>query len=250
MIIFDKKLSSTHTDLPKVIVLITEGNKALWIEHSEYNSSSISKIELLNDVFEIENLVNNKEQIEISLATSPFTIVPKVLSQFDTNKMLGSFNFNVEQHSTIEKTIAYDEKIAIIFSLKERNKEFFQKVSNIPFKHFTKELIAFVSKTNEDHLLLVVIDDLLLVSLQLNQQIHLVNSYPVKSIDEVLYYCMLIVQEFSIDPSTIKLTNVGDFTVNRLLHDQLSLYFLNIQYLHTDEITDCRYSGLIKLLFQ
>jgi hypothetical protein len=248
VIIFDNKSSLLTSELSTVIVLVTEDSRAICYNFFQENKTLLS-IELLADLSEIDTKFSAVEDLHIRLATPNFTLVPKILVNTDNNA-ISNFNFEIYSNSTRAYTYTYDEKMAILYNLTEKERNTFQKASKYPIQHFTKELIAFVSKNSEDHFLIVIIGNQLFVSLQLNQKIQLMNAYPVSSIDEVLYYCMLIVQEYSLNPSSIKLTTVGDFTEKGLLYKSLSDYFINVQPLHSEDIKDARYSGFIKLLMQ
>lgn len=249
MIIFDNKSSLPSSELSNVIVLVTDDNKAICFEYFQEKKTLLS-IELLANLSEIDAKCVSLEEVQIQLATSTFTLVPSILANVDNNSVFSNFNFENDNSSVREHTYSYDEKIAILYILSEKERNQFQKVSKHPIQHFTKELIAFVSKNSEDNFLIVVVGNQLFVTLQLEQKIQLMNAYTVNSIDEVLYYCMLIVQEYSLNPSSIKLTTVGDFTEIGLLNKSLSDYFIHVLPLQSEEINDWRYTGLIKLLLK
>lgn len=249
MILFDNKSSLPSSELSTVIILVTPDKKAICFEYSQEKEILLS-IELLADLSEIDAKYVSLEEIQIRLASSTFTLVPSILVNADNNTVFSNFNFENDSGSIREHTFSYDEKIAILFNLNQKEGHLFQKVSKHPIQHFTKELIAFVSKNNEDHFLVVIVGSHLFVALQWEQKLQLMNVYPVNSMDEVLYYCMLIAQEYALNPSSIKLTTVGDFTEDGLLHKNLSDYFIHVHPLQSAELSDARYTGLIKLLLQ
>lgn len=247
MIIFDNKSSLPSTELSTVIILVTTDNKGICFEYFQKKNVLLS-IDLFADLSEIDSKHTTLDDVMIRLATPNFTLVPTILANTDNSYGFSNFNFEIDSNSTRELTYTYDEKIAILHHLSEKERNQFQKVSKHPVQHFSKELIAFVTKNSEDHFLIVVIGNHLFVTLQLEKKLQLMNAYTVNSMDEVLYYCMLIVQEYTLNPSSIKLTTVGDFTEDGLLHKNLSDYFIHVHPLQSEEINDARVSGLIKLL--
>ena len=230
-------------------VLLTEGKESIMVVLNK-DSKEVVFMKTLNKGENLGFQANAplQESVDFISCSANYTLVPREFSSKENKESLSQFNFNTKLGFEIFEDLTYDKRISILF---EENFSELVNFSDFPtaeLHHFARTIMLFVSKIQQDNLALIILNDTLFVTLQIKQQIHLSNAFEVKNMEEVLYYTMLVIQEFQVDPTTIIINHAGDFEKESSLQKELSLYFLNVHAIQLSSFEDARYSGIIKLL--
>lgn len=239
--------SSINASEATTVILILENSGLLVFEYLKNDNSAVTKVATFKTISDFNKSDCNIEKTIVFVADSKLTLIPKFMVE-EAIDSVGLFNFELANDAVLKEDLTYDEQVVILYPLPKKTSAFIEQISNSKGLHLGCELIAYLSKTKQDTLLLVVINENLFIGLQQQKKLQLFNSYAVKNTEEVLYYTMLVVQEFKIDPTTITIDVAGDFNKSGDLAVQLKNYFLSVTDLQHPSIENKSISGILKIL--
>ncbi len=230
-------------------VLLTEGKESIMVVFDK-DSKEVVFMKTLKRGESLISQTNTslQETFDFISCSANYTLVPREFSSKENKETLTHFNFNLKLGFEIFEDLTYDNRISILF---EENLTELVNLSDFPtaeLHHFSRTIMLYVSKIQQDNLALIILNDTLFVTLQIKQQIQLSNAFGVKNMEEVLYYTMLVIQEFQVNPTSIIINHAGDFEKEGSLQKELSFYFLNVHAIQFSSFEDARFSGIIKLL--
>jgi hypothetical protein len=219
------------------------GDEVLHIVLKENNKTLVRAAMLKESV--VSELTNLTEKTFFYSTQPKITLVPTILSSQALNNEIIAFNFYDVTSVSIVKSVTQQE--TIFFEIAKSFEELAQKtVGNltcivVPILHLLAQKVA-------DTLLIAKVGNSLFIGLNQMKKLVLFNGFTAETTDELLYYTMLTVQQYQLNPSNIQVTCLGDSHEVAQLKDKLMDYFLNVEQIIHPSIVDMRYSGFVKLI--
>jgi hypothetical protein len=219
------------------------GDGLMHIEFSN-NKQSLAKVALI-DYSTIKGSIKTSDNAQFYSTSPKITLAPSMLVNQGISQELIAFNFSDSETIRSVKSVTQEETIFF-----EVNPVFesLARASVANLTSITVPLLNLLLHQRTETLLITAISNHLFVGLQRNDKLQFFNGFSTDTLDELLYYTMLVVQQFQINPSTINVLVIGDFSEKPILKEKLADYFMNVVQLKHQLINDMRYSGLVKLI--
>lgn len=174
----------------------------------------------------------NYEQVLINVCDSFFTLCPNALFEQENARQILEFNCGDSKN----KPLLVDDvnaTIKLIYAIDEELKSTLDKL--FP-QHQIKHQLTVLSKLMlnaeefvKDELLIAIDEQTISVVLKQQQQIVLANKYQIKTNEDVLYYVLFIIEQYQLNPLTLKLSLIGNIEVNTELINSLKKYIKQIR---------------------
>jgi hypothetical protein len=205
---------------------------------------TVVKVEVLTNTAAL-SLQQITENAQFFCAQPRITLIPALLSNQNLDEEIIALNFSNPASIRSVKSLTEEEKIFFETTpvVEELSKKTVGRLTTIAIP-----LIHLLKQKEADTLLLAVAGKSLFIGLQQNNKLVLMNGFTCETTDELLYYTMLTVQQYQINPSLIDVICIGDIKETPQLKEKLLDYFLNVEQLSHGSIHDMRYSGFVKLL--
>lgn len=172
------------------------------------------------------------KQVYINIDNANFTLCPVALFEQESARSILEFNCG----DTNLQPLLIDDlspNIKLIYTIDEELKSTCDKV--FP-QHQIKHRITLLSRLllNADEflkqdLLISINNQHISVVLKQEQNIVLANQYQVQTQEDVLYYILFIIEQYQLNPETIKLSLIGNFNADAELVVLLKKYIRHIR---------------------
>ncbi len=222
-----------------IFVVVDDRKMVLALKHWRFEIVSSNPIENFKSTFRNEPILNlNFKKVQIAYSSKSFTLVPEKLyneSQSET------YLKNIAEVSSWEEIftdyIPY-QKICNIFSIPKDIKSYFlDKYPEASFYHSTTVLLNSFLRLKSDleskKLLLNLSTGALDIIFIDNGTLRLLNSYDLTSGKDLLYYSLLIVEQFGLEQSKQAVWITGNIDENSDLFLQLRKYLPQSQVLNS-----------------
>jgi hypothetical protein len=208
-------------------------NKPLFICHYPIDHALNNSLEehLINAVKHFQFSKKKYEHVSVNYFTHQFTLCPTAFYNSDTSRSMLEFNTG----QTFNNLILNDDinsDIKLIYSIGETLKS---SLDQIFPHHQLKHTLTVLSKLTlvseelvKEQLVLAVHSTYLEVVVKHNQKLVLVNQYPAKTQEDILYYVLFILEQYQLNPLTAAVTITGNIDSNSELMSSLKKYIKNI----------------------
>lgn len=221
-----KKEELVHIPNKDLLIILTASSCYSIITDNitnRYLAHSICK-----NIDEIEYKALDFDNVNAYLITENYTTIPTAL--FDENNVKEYLNFTttISEHSFIKFDLIPSEKLAIVWEVKEDIKI---KLTNL-FSGITfQNLLSSFLKQNNSHsnsINTLFLNDKLVVSVYKNKTLQLINCFDVKSVEDALYYHLLLLQSTELLENEVSLNTGGIFDKMDEFKQKLNQYFSKI----------------------
>jgi len=225
-----------------VFAVVDSRDVLLALKHWEFESKSIDPIQNFKSAFLNEPLLGLKfKQVNIGYSTKVYTLIPEKLYHEKEDK---HYLKNIAEVPINEGTFTDyipSEKICCVFSMPNYIREFFiEKYDNITFYHSTTPLLNSFLKTKVDpngySLLLNFKKGLVDVILLDRSNLKIMNSFQISSGKDVVYFTLLIFQQFGLDQNQQKVWISGGVESDSDYFKLLKNYIPNLEFLNSYEL--------------
>ena len=180
------------------------------------NDHKPNYFKLESGVRKIERPDSDKPLSIIDLSGN-FVLIPEVLFDNDLkHQLIGVSN------SDSVKAVKYLNDVVVW------NQSTQTDYSNVKSLVHFAHCILMYNESQENGLNAFWSNDKLFVCLKIKDQLHLINSYEAKTVEEALYYLMLITQEFDLDQETFCFELMADNESSDTFIDESKKYFRNL----------------------
>ncbi len=172
------------------------------------------------------------EHVLVNLSDSFFTLCPNALFEQESARQILEFNCG---DSKKQPLLVDDVNVAIklIYTIDEELKSALDKL--FP-QHQIKHQITLLSKLmlnaeefTKDELLISIDEQSICIVLKQQQQIILANQYQIKTNEDVLYYVLFVVEQYQLNPLSLKMSVIGNIEVNTELVNSLKKYIKQVR---------------------
>ena len=260
---------SLHTKHVRLLVADSQRNKILALEDYELSAvfSQLQLTEQLNLLAEENNLLKRKDwnEIRVAIKNQNFTFIPETL--FEPSAAQHYLNLHCETdefHDQIQ-TFPHPKIEAIsIFTIDAYLVKWFEETfsrKKLRFLHQTSPLIEGILNQHERSLqkktYLFVEQNYLNILLVQEGKLEFCNQFYYASLEDFIYYTLLVMQEQKLNPDQDPVTVWGDLTHDSALFTILRKYIRNVNLgkkpqniafsYKFDDIFDHRYFDLYSL---
>jgi len=225
-----------------VFAVVDSRDVLLALKHWEFESKPIDPIQNFKSAFSNEPLLGLKfKQVNIGYSTKVYTLIPEKLYHEKEDK---HYLKNIAELPVNEGTFTDyipSEKICCVFSMPNYIHEFFsEKYENITFYHSTTPLLNSFLKTKVDpngySLLLNFTKGLVDVILLDRGNLKIMNSFQISSGKDIVYFTLLIFQQFGLDQNQQKVWISGGVEIDSDYFKSLKNYIPNLEFLNSYEL--------------
>ena len=213
-----------------IFVVVDERKMVLALKHWRFEIVSTNPIENFKSTFRNEPILNLKfKKVQIAYSSKSFTLVPEKLYNENHSE---AYLKNITEVSSWEEIFTDyipNQKICNVFSIPKEIKSFFiEKYPEASFYHSTTVLLNSFSRLKSDleakKLLLNLAKGTLDVIFIDKGTLKLLNSYDLSSGKDLLYYSLLIVEQFGLEQVKQEIWVTGHIDENSDLFQQLRRY--------------------------
>lgn len=215
------------------IILLPKGGYKIVIDSFSKNIIEFKFFSELSDLNNIDyNVVNTY------CLTDVFTLIPSALYQeseinsylqYSTTSSLQKVNLYSESVTTEKIEVAWGIDKNIESSLIEQFKGV--KLNSFIASFLNKHI--FIGKENK--ILSIFLSNQLLIVLVLEGKIQIINKFEISSIEDALYYHLLLLQSSQLDGENIKLQTGGDYSFLEEFIDRIKDYFIVVDRIVEEE---------------
>lgn len=170
------------------------------------------------------------DTILVYTLSDKFTTIPSAL--FNEEKINDYLNFTTTLGE--DSLIFFDkveiEKMVIIWSVENQVKK--DVVNNFSGAVFKTILSPFIKRTNsygfENKISSLFFEDRLIISVFKKGDMQLINTFEIKSVEDALYYHLLLFQSIELNEEEIEIVTGGIYKEMDLFLSKLKAYFSNI----------------------
>ena len=172
------------------------------------------------------------EHVLVNVSDSFFTLCPNVLFEQENARQILEFNCGDSKN----KPLLVDDvstTIKLIYTIDEELKSTLDKL--FP-QHQIKHQITLLNKLmlnaeefTKEELLISIDEQSICVVLKQQQQIILANQYQIKTNEDVLYYVLFVIEQYQLNPLTLKLSVIGNIEANTELISSLKKYIKHVR---------------------
>lgn len=225
-----------------VFVVVDSRNVLLALKHWEFESNLKDPIRNFESAFINEPLLGLKfKHVNIGYYTFAYTLIPEKLYH---EKEDVHYLKNIVDVPTDEGTFTDyipSEKICTVFSMPNLIREFFiGKYENITFYHSTTPLLNSFLKTKANpegmSMLLNFTKGMVDIILLEKGKLKIMNSFQITSGKDVVYFTLLIFQQFGLDQNHQKVWMAGGVESDSEYFNSLKNYIPNIDFLNSYQL--------------
>lgn len=170
------------------------------------------------------------DTILVYTLSDKFTTIPSALFNEEKIKDYLSFTTTLDEGSLIFFDKVEIEKMVIIWSIEDQIKK--DIVNNFSGAVFKTILSPFIKRANsyefENKISSLFFEDRLIVSVFKKGDMQLINTFEIKSIEDALYYHLLLFQSTELNEEEIEVVTGGIYKEMDLFLSKLKAYFSNI----------------------
>jgi len=215
--------------LQKDLVLIVTPSNFLYIVIDSITKSFLS----LTTFKSIESLKENElsfEAVSVFILNEKFTTIPSALFNDGKAKEYLEFTTSINENTLVFSEKNAVEKLIIIWSIESQLKSTITTIfSRAVFKSI---LTPFINRGNttdsKNKISSLFIEDRVVISVFKNRVLQLVNIFEIKSIEDALYYHLLLFQSTELLEEEIEVITGGIYEKIDLFVKKLAIYFSNV----------------------
>lgn len=214
-----------------LLLLAVSSNNYIKIIKNSVNKEII-KVEEVSSVLEINKNQEDYNKVLILCLSKNFTIIPSSLYSKDNEKHY--IDFTTSENAKDNKVLVdniISEKINIIWTLnKEEESRFKQYYKGAIVKNILPTIITnSIAYKKPNKITSLFLKTHLVIVVVVSDKIKIVNRFKIKSIEDALYYHLLMLQISELEESNIHIKTGGVFKDIDEFLDRLSNYFSNIE---------------------
>lgn len=187
----------------------------LFVQHTAFNPIEYSAEKAFLGLMKQLNSTDVSEQkVSINYFSKQFTLCPTDLYGDDTKKKLLEFNVgNIDNQVVLVNDITPD--IKLIFAIEESLNSTIDTV--FPQHHLKHNLCSLAQlalhseEFAKEQIIIEIHQNSMDVVVKNSNKLLLVNTYDVKSTEDVLYYVLFIIEQFELNPLLVGVVVAGNF---------------------------------------
>jgi hypothetical protein len=252
-------------------IVDARADKCLWLEDYSFSSILFTEqlLDQLNLIFD-EHMVLQAgfwQNIFISFQNLQFTLIPEAVFkpeqaadyiQLTTDTISEPVDIYHYRHisSGMVDVFAARRKVLDWFKAVYLNKSFTLIHHTSAFIEGLKQQNSFAVKPGRT-LSVLIEDAYLTIALTSGQQLEFCNTYYYTSVQDFVYYVMLVMHELKLDPETCKVTLYGGISHDSAIFSTLYKYIRNVNFgakpkhmhfgFRFDEVLDHRYFSIFSI---
>jgi len=222
------KLELTQV-LHKELVLIVTSNHcfAFVVESITRNILSVETAK------NIENLILTKieyEKTAVYIANNKFTLLPHALLIEDKARDYLSFTNNIKETDKVQVAHSLVTKIAYIWANENKlEDEIVALQRGAIFNHLGFSLLNSLTISEENVIKSIFLEKELLITLVVNGMVKQISLFEINSIEEALYYHLLLLQSSAVEEKEIQLEIFGIYNEKESFVSRVKDYFSNVK---------------------
>lgn len=170
------------------------------------------------------------DSVSVYVLNDKFTTLPSALFSEDKAKEYLAFTTTLSENSLVFYDHVLLEKLIVIWSLDKALKNKITKIySGAKFKSVFSPFIGTTNSiASKNKISSLFFEDRLIISVVKNGVLEIVNTFEIKSIEDALYYHLLLFQSTALNEEDIEIITGGVFKELDLFLEKLSIYFSNV----------------------
>lgn len=231
----------------KDLILIITPSNCISIVVDNINNFYIS-YSVTASIDDIEYKGLSFDYVKAFILAESFTTLPTAL--FDETKIENYLNFttSLKEEGIVKFDIVDSEKLVIVWELEIQLKsKLTQLFSGVTFQNI---MFPFLNgaKTDLNMIQSLFLKDRLIVSVFKESKLELINCFDIKSIEDALYYHLLLLQSTELVESELTLTTGGNYKEMDEFTNKLEQYFSNIKSFNYIKPMDSEDQFVLELL--
>ncbi len=239
MIIYKSSAETNPSDV--AVYLFPHGDNFLQLDLG--TDKKLIKIENL------KQLVDSSFQSSTLISCSKeYSLLPNMSLENVPFENLQSFlKWNVSSEYQIHKSALLFESISIVYQ--ERINSIANTIPSIVSRHILEILINYsLQQKHKQSITGAVINDVLALAVVVDGKLQLANIFDVSNNQEVIYFVMLMIQEFNLDNETCFVQLFGECEEKAYLQEHLSSFLRNLKVEPHPLVTNRKFSGLAQFI--
>jgi hypothetical protein len=210
-------------------------NTPLFIHNQPIDKNSTQSIEMQFQAFIISSNVikTSYKDVFINHSNTKFTLCPTVLYSPENTRTLLEFNIGHTSDSVI-KTDEINHDIQCIYAIPELLNSTIDKL--LP-SHKSKntlsvlcQLFLSAEEFSSESVLLYLYKNLIYIIVKDKHKLLLANTFDVNTQEDVLYYLLFTLEQFELNPLTVKLAIAGNTETNNTLITSVKKYIKEVRF--------------------
>jgi hypothetical protein len=210
-------------------------NTPLFIHNQPIDKNSTQSIEMQFQAFIISSNVikTSYKDVFINHSNTKFTLCPTVLYSPENTRTLLEFNIGYTSDSVI-KTDEINHDIQCIYAIPELLNSTIDKL--LP-SHKSKntlsvlcQLFLSAEEFSSESVLLYLYKNLIYIIVKDKHKLLLANTFDVNTQEDVLYYLLFTLEQFELNPLTVKLAIAGNTETNNTLITSVKKYIKEVRF--------------------
>lgn len=220
-------------DAVSLCELDMENSEALFLA-SYQSRHDLSPVQLVADALKHTQVqLKPYKHTLLNFSGRPFTLVPTAFFEEDQARTLLEFNTG----STGNDVIQWDEinsDIRLIYSIPEELKSFFDKsFPNHQLRHTASIVVKLLLQSDElahDDLLIYIAPGSVYLAVKKGDRLLLCNQYQAHTDEDILYYVLFALEQFELNPQTVKAGIAGNVEVESPLGQSFKTYLKHARF--------------------
>jgi len=210
-------------------------NTPLFVNHLAIDKNSTQSLEMQFQAFVISSnvLKTSYQDVFVNHTNTRFTLCPTVLYSPENTRTLLEFNIG-ETSDSIIKTDEINHDIQCIYAIPELLNSTIDKL--LP-SHKSKntlsvlcQLFLSAEEFSGESVLLYLYKNLIYIIVKDKHKLLLANTFHVNTQEDVLYYLLFTLEQFELNPLTIKLSIAGNTETNNPLITSVKKYIKEVRF--------------------
>ncbi len=252
-------------------ILDTRVNKCLWLEDYSFSSILFTEqlLDQLNLIFDDHMVLQAGfwQNIFLSFQNQQFTLIPEAVFKPEQ----AADYLQLAADTTLEPMDVHYYKhvssgMVNVFAAQRKTIDWFKAVylnKHIQLVHHTSAFIEGLKYNNSSSakpsqtLSILIEESYLTIALVDGQQLEFCNTYYYTSVQDFVYYTMLVMQELKLNPETCKVILYGGISHDSAIFNTLYKYIRNVNFgakpkhlefgYKFDEVLDHRYFSIYNI---
>lgn len=215
-------------------------------------SKEIIDFEISNEVNKLENTSNNLNDVEVFCLSDVFTLIPSAIYQDSelANYLKYSSTKDIGRFKLFSSSI-YTEKIEVAWGIEKKiENNLISKFNGAKIKGFISSVLNSINLSpKENKIYSIFLANQLFTVLVLEGKINLVNKFEVNTIEDALYYHLLLLQSSQLEGEHIGLKTGGDYNDISEFIICIEDYFDSVErYVTVENNIDKKKQGMLEML--
>ena len=241
MIIFAASKNINPSELSALIYPITKG----YLVAERNKDNQLHSLKICNELNEISEQYQSSTFYSNSIN---FTLLPKLSVELLPEDDVKAFLKWEKQIPIHINNITLNE-VAFIFQ--HETLPLTSKLPSVKISHLGEVLVTSILQKNwKEGIMTLCVDSQLVIAVIKDGHLQVCNLFEVNNNDEIIYYVMLMIQEYQLSQENVIVEIYGELTEEAYIQDNLTSFLRKITSLAHPQIKNLKYSGLAQFIEQ